>query len=312
MPTTALVSSASATIGAGTRLFVETDGFGAGCTSHQPCGSIQTAVDVASAGDTIRIGRGEFYENVFVETSGLTFRGAGDDKTTIVSAGGRDGAVGNAGNPLDAIFEVRAPDLTITGLRLVHPSGDAVKRDAAVFAWPGSDGLLVERNHIERLRDSRTDEPTTPGSRGVFILLSPTSEVSRNNFEGNYQDHVHLPTGGVLVERNEMTGAFRAGISVMDPDQFPDFPAFDNVIQHNRISDSLDDGIHIQGDRNTIRRNHVFDNGGFGIYLCGDHLDCYPPGANAVSEGNIVGRNTLRNNTQGEVGDFGVGNIVNQ
>lgn len=289
---------------------VETGGDGTTCSADDPCGTIQGAVDVASPGDTIRIGSGTYSENVLVETAGLTFDGGSRHRTKIVSAGGRDGAVGNAGNPLDAVFEIAAPQVTITNLTLSHPPGKATKRDAAVFAWSGSDSLSVHRNIIKRQRDAQTDEPTVPGSRGVFILLSPDSVVSRNLFIGGYQDHVHLPTGGTLVERNVMIGASRAGLSVMDPDVFPDFPSFDNVIQYNVMLNNLDDGIHTQGDSNIIRHNSVIGNGGYGVYLCGDDNDCYPPGANAVSEGNTVGPNLFRRNAQGEVGDFGVGNTV--
>ncbi len=295
---------------ASTTLHVAEDGQGTSCTRANPCGSIQHAVDIASPGNTIRIGRGQFAENILVETANLTFRGVSRSQSTIISAGGRAGATGNAGNPLDAVFEISAPNVTISHLTLVHPDGQATKRDAAVFAWAGSDGLVVQHSHIERQRDARTDEPTVPGSRGVFILLSPGSVVSHNTFAGNYQDHVHLPTGGSLVEHNAMTGASRAGVSVMDPDFIPNFPSFDNVIQHNTISDSLDDGIHIQGDTNTIRHNNVFDNGGYGVYLCGNDNDCYPPGANAVSEGNTVVLNLFSGNAQGEIGDFGVGNTT--
>ncbi len=301
--------ASAASSGEATR-HVEVGGQGTSCTQHEPCGSIQRAVDVASAGETIWIGFGTYTENVLVETAGLTFDGRSRHRTTIVSEGGRDGAVGNAGNPLDAVFEIAAPEVTITNLTLTHPPGQAAKRDAAVFAWPGSDGLVVHRNVIKRQRDTQIDEPTVPGSRGVFILLSPGSVVSFNEFLGGYQDHVHLPTGGTLVEKNVMTGASRAGVSVMDPDVFADFPSFDNVIQFNLIQDSLDDGIHIQGDSNIVHRNRLIGNGGYGVYLCGDDNDCYPPGANAVSEGNTVDQNWFTGNTLGEVADFGIGNTV--
>lgn len=293
-----------------TILYVEKDASGSECSEDDPCGLIQDAVNMASPGDTILIGRGQFVENILVETADLTFSGTHKNQSVIVAAGGRPGAVGNAGNPLDAIFEVKAPGVTITNLTLIHPPGLATKRDAAVFAWSGSDGLVVKNNTIKRLRDARIDEPTVPGSRGVFILLSPDSEVSKNLFVGNYQDHVHLPTGGTLVEYNVMIGASRAGLSVMAPDIFPDFPSFNNVIQHNIIMRSLDDGIHIQGDANTIRNNRIINNGGYGIYLCGDDNDCYPPGANAVSEGNIVSGNIIKRNALGALGDFGIDNVT--
>ncbi len=293
-------------------LYVRHGATGTSCSKRDPCGSVQTAVDRAKEGDTVRIGKGTFHENVFVETAGITLRGVSRKRTRLISAGGRDGAVGNAGNPLDAVIEVRAMGVTVRNMSLSHPSGTATKRDAAIFVWVGSDNFTVKNCNIARNRDARTDEPTVPGSRGVFILLSPGSLIEGNHFRGNYQDHVHLPTGGTLVQRNRMRGASRAGVSVMDPDQFPDFPSMDNLIRNNVIRDSLDDGIHIQGDRNTIVGNRVINNGGYGVYLCGEgDDDCYPPGRNAVSEGNEVHGNVLRRNVQGTIGDFGDSNSTN-
>ncbi|MFV2057702.1 MAG: hypothetical protein ACC707_14645 [Thiohalomonadales bacterium] len=42
--------------------------------------------------------------------------------------------------------------------------------------------------------------------RGVFIFAGPGSLVAHNKFKGNYQDHVHLPSSGVTVLDNSITG----------------------------------------------------------------------------------------------------------
>ena len=165
-----LLTASSSSPEAGNSLFVKVNATGATCTQLKPCGSIQDAVDQAESGDTIFIGRGKFEENVLIETPGISLVGARRGRTVVVSAGGREGAVGNAGNPLDAIFEVKAPDVSLRHLSLLHPEGDAVKRDAGVFAWKGSDGLEVRNCVVQRLRNERIDEPTSPGSRGCFCL----------------------------------------------------------------------------------------------------------------------------------------------
>lgn len=292
-------------------LYVQEGATGTLCSRQDPCGEIQRAVDLAESGDTVRIGRGTFVENIWVQTPDIRLIGARRGRSEIISAGGRPGAVGNANNPLDAIIEVNASDLVIRRLTLTHPSGNATKRDAAVFAWPGSDGIEVTQSVIRRLRDQRVDEPTSPGSRGVFILLSRDGLIERNRFSGNYQDHVHLPTGGTRVTKNVMVGAARAGISVMDPDFIANFPADNNVITRNLIMHSIDSAIHIQGDQSTVTNNILRRNGGFGVYLCGPADDgCYPPGANAVSEDNFIADNLTIHNALGPVADFGVGNHV--
>lgn len=292
-------------------LYVQEGMQGSVCSKQNPCGGIQDAVDLASAGDVILIGSGKYRDNIYIQTSNLTLQGRSKNATVIESAGGRDGAVGNAGNPMDAIIEIKAVDITISNLSLVHPLGKATKRDAAIFAWAGSDNLLVNNCVIERKRDLRTDEPTIPGSRGVFILLSNGGRIENNQFRGNYQDHVHLPTGNTVVINNTMQGASRAGLSVMHPDPIPNFPAKYNEIRDNIIMKNLDDGIHIQGDFNTIANNTIINNGGYGIYLCGSTgSDCYPPGANAESEGNIVSGNIINNSGQADIGDFGIMNVI--
>ncbi len=180
-------------------LYVKKHSGGEMCSHSHPCGNIQKAIDLADEGDTIIIDKGRYSENLFIETSGITLVGRNKRKTLITTAGGREGATGNAGNPLDAIIEVRAADVTITNLTITHLRGNAIKREAAIFAWKGSPRLTVTDNIIARKRNMRTDEPTTPGSRGVFIFDGPGGLIEDNIFMGNYQDHVHLPSREVTV-----------------------------------------------------------------------------------------------------------------
>lgn len=297
-------------------LYVEQGGEGITCTVKSPCGVIQEAVNLAVEGDLILIGSGIYIENVFIQTSNITLKGKSKTSTVIQTAGGREGALGNAGNPLDAIIEVRAANVAISDLSIIHPRGHAVKREAAIYAWKGSPGLQVKNCIIDRKRINRTDEPTIPGSRGVFIFAGPGSVVANNKFRGNYQDHVHLPSNNVIVKNNFITGSSRAGISVMDPVSFvgPDtFDSTNNLIIDNIIMDSLDEGIHIQGDLTTINGNIIIRNKGFGIYLCGDEQlggGCYFPGELAVSENNLIENNIIHNNIEGSIGDDGINNII--
>lgn len=306
-------------------LYVEKGSQGTSCLAIDPCGVIQDAVDLALANDTIHIGPGVYKENVFIQTGDISLQGDSKNNTVIEAAGGREGALGNAGNALDAILEIRAANVTITALSLVHPRGKAKIREAAIFAWKGSPGLQVTHCLIERKRNKRTDEPTVPGSRGIFIFggflgfdgPGPHGLIANNEFRGNYQDHVHLPSNGIIVRDNSMIGASRSGISVMDPVSFvgPDnYNSRNNLIKDNVILKSLDDAIHIQGDSTTITGNTIVKNKGYGIYLCGEGIGggCYFPGELAISENNIIKDNILNKNKQGSVADFGQGNIIQQ
>ncbi|MFT5084318.1 MAG: hypothetical protein ACI9Y1_002372 [Lentisphaeria bacterium] len=294
-------------------LFVDPSGNDSPCSYNRPCSSIQSAIDIAGSGDIININAGRYKENLFIQTAGITLQGENKRRVLITSAGGRDGATGNAGNPLDAIIEVRAGDISIFDLTLFHPRGRATKREAAIFSWQESPRLHVRDTIISRRRNKRVDEPTIPGSRGIFIFSGPGSIIEDNIFTGNYQDHIHLPSKEVTVRNNKITGAARAGISVMDPVSFVGPNFFDstkNIIVGNLIMNSIDDGIHIQGDQTIIRNNIIVKNQGYGIYLCGEGLGggCYFPGEEAVSEDNLIKNNLVQNNLAGRLGDFGIGN----
>ena len=140
--------------------------------------------------------------------------------------------------------------------------------------------------------------------------------VESKEFRANYQDHVHVPSKQVTARINIMRGVSRAGVSVLDPVSFVGSNVFDstkNLIEGNVIVNSLVDGIHIQGDLNTIIDNTIVNNTRYGIYLCGEGLGgcCHFPGEEADSESNTVSGKVFKNNRQDDIGDFGIGNIVN-
>ncbi|MDH5650159.1 MAG: hypothetical protein OEY67_10960, partial [Gammaproteobacteria bacterium] len=134
-------------------LHVAQGGVGLACTDVDPCGSVQLAVDQAVEGDVVAIAPGVYRENILVQTAGITLLGESANNTIIQTKGGREGAVGNAGNPLDAIVEVQAANISLINLTLMHPRGNAVKREAAVFAWKGAPGLHIKNCIIERQRN---------------------------------------------------------------------------------------------------------------------------------------------------------------
>src|SRR3954447_14118332 len=51
-----------------------------------PGESIQTAIDQAGSGDTVKIAPGTYQENVQIKTDGITLKGAGSDQTLIEAA----------------------------------------------------------------------------------------------------------------------------------------------------------------------------------------------------------------------------------
>lgn len=293
--------------------YVTADGLGDSCTAHHPCGSIQQAVDLASPGDRIIIGAGLFFENITIPAGkdGLTLRGAGREETVIQSAGGDlVPKEAPAGVPADIILDIFSAGVTVKDLTLRHPEGEPTKRDIGVFVRPPAVHTTLKGLVVERLRTGRNLEPTAPGSRGILVFRATGTLIKDNLLQGNYEDHIHLPTSETRVKDNEIVGATRLGIVVIQESETS--LSEKNFIVDNTVIGSHSDGIQIQGDRNFIYDNELEGNGGYGIHLCGPGSNplCVAPGQGAVAGHNIVKDNGFENNGLGDIVDNGENNII--
>ena len=65
-------------------VYVSSYGSGSECSKIAPCSSIQAAIELASAGDTVNVGKGIYYENITIarNKTGLTIKGEGDEETS--------------------------------------------------------------------------------------------------------------------------------------------------------------------------------------------------------------------------------------
>lgn len=296
-------------------LFVESGSSGSGCTDVDPCGSIQTAVNLASPGDEIYIGVGTFEENVRIlpGKDGIIIKGNGPD-TVIDSAGGVAGVCAPC-NPFveaDVVVDVLSPNVVIRDLSIRH-SGTVMpsKRDLGVFVRPPASN--VEIKNVSFRRDHIGETGFGPGSRGVFVFLATGVEIISNTFRGTYQDAIHIPTSSATVMKNDISGAPRVGIVIIQ--EPAGTPAVDSLVKDNVVDNSGGDGIQIQGDSNVVMKNTVKSSGGAGIKLCGVQIgDCVEPGDTAivaVAENNIVKSNILFGNGEGDaVIDNGIGNKI--
>ena len=294
-------------------LFVRHDGYGNECNAAVPCGSLQAAINRAGPKDRIHVSAGTYTENITIPAGkdGLQIRGDDAEDTLLISAGGDNPPkFAPAGVPVDIIVDIFSANVTIEELTIRHPAGIPTKRDIGIFVRPTAINASIEKNSIERLRTGAVLEPTNPGSRGVFVIRATGTEITKNRFSGNYEDHVHLPTSGSEVVKNKISGALRLGIVVIQ--ETPDTLSRDNVITNNTVRDSGSDGIQIEGDANTVSRNKVTGSGGAGIRLCGPTSQpaCAAPGMSATSGDNIVTDNKLSGNAGGTIVDDGVGNTI--
>ena len=302
--------------------YVTTSGSGNVCSKAAPCGSIQTAVDIANEGDTIKLAAGTYVENVSIGTPatpnskpGLTIKGQGRNKTFVVSAG--TNTQRPAGVAADIIFDVWSRDTVIEKLTVKHPAGDVVARDIGVFVGPPANNTALRKSGIVRQRTGTNLEPTQPGSRGILVFRAKGAEISRNKFVGNYQDHIHMPTSDSDISRNKVKGATRLGIVIIQ--ESPASINTGNTISRNKVSGNGTDGIQIQGDNNIVVRNIVKNNGAVAIKLCGEtdaddtqgDGDCVNPFDRwAHATGNIIIKNKHFGNAVDGIVDNGTNNTT--
>ncbi len=291
-------------------LYVSTSGNGAQCSSAAPCASIQTAVNTALAGDTIHIGKGDFHENITIPAgkAGLTILGKGAKKTVIISAGGDlNPKFAPPGVPVDIIFDVFSPDVTIAKLATIHPDTHATKRDLGVFVRPPANNTTITECKIQRERIGSNLEPFTPASRGILVLRATGTLITKNKLEGNYEDHLHIASSQTTMIKNKIEGATRLGVVIIQ--ETPESDSTGNIISKNKIEKSGLDGIQVQGDNNIITKNKLENNGAAGIRLCGAG-GCVAPGFTAVASGNTVLRNKFEHNVAGGLVDNGTNNAI--
>ena len=289
------------------KLFVDASGSGTACKKNNPCPTIQQAVGIASAGDTIKVEAGTYTENIIIPPGKDNLTISGDNGNTIVvSAGGIPGLQAPPGVDVDIIFDIRSPGVTIKHLNTVHPAIETSKRDLGFFVRPPAVNTTIKQCVIERNRTG-TLEPTAPGSRGILVFRATGTVISKNAFLGNYEDHVHIPASQTEISQNKIRDATRIGIAIIQ-ESATSFST-GNLVSQNNVSNSGTDGIQIQGDDNDVIRNKVSGSGGAGIKLCGAG-DCVAPGTNAVADGNTVIRNKLNNNTGGNIINDGTNNTI--
>jgi nitrous oxidase accessory protein NosD len=297
-----LVSSSLATA---KNLLVSVQGSGSTCSREQPCGSIQVAIDIAEAGDRIKIQSGKYIENITIPIAkeGLVIEGSKRRRTLLVSAGGQEGKELPIGTPADIIVDIFAPNVVLKYLTIRHPEGEVTKHDIGIFVRPPANNVMLRNLRIQRFRTGDVLEPTVPGSRGVVIIRATGAVIKFNRFKGNYEDHLHVPSSRALILRNQLMGATRDGIAIVQEPPLADgsLPqTVGNIIVGNWIMNSGDEGIEVQGDTTLIMHNVIKNNIGHGILLCGEHSDCdFPRGVPAdARENSLYGNHFLNNGEQ--------------
>lgn len=100
----------------------------------------------------------------------LHLRGAGERATRVVSAGGSANKEAPPGVPIDVVFDILAPGVTLEPLSIEHHAGAPTKRDLGVFVRHPAAHTTIQKTTIIHPRIGSDLEPANPGSRGILVL----------------------------------------------------------------------------------------------------------------------------------------------
>jgi parallel beta-helix repeat protein len=143
-----------------------------------------------------------------------------------------------------------------------------------------------------RSHDNGKPVPGVAAGTGILNANSPGALIAHNDVYDNNGNGIAVAgalSRGVIVELNRSRANGRSGIEVVGG-------ASGNTLRHNDVRLNTLDGISlVNGDSNTIARNHSRGNGRDGIR------------ADSASAGNVISRNHMRRNREHDCHDDSVG-----
>ena len=183
------------------------------CAQHCSSTTIQGAVDLAAAGDTVDVGPGTYVENVVVDRP-LTLQGAGSESVLLPAVSNPSCSGGSlCGGAASTLILVEADDVTITGLLLEGDNpglkSGVMVRGADVDARNG-----IITNHLlgvyQRLTVSEVDVRDVY-LRGIYASSGGSFTFTDNrvaNVEGDPSSVAIFNYGGSgLISGNTVTHA---------------------------------------------------------------------------------------------------------
>ena len=203
-------------------------------------GTLQSAIDEASTGDTLQLNAGTYTGSIDVHRS-LTLSGIGGGASIVDGEGSSH------------VILVSAPDVTISGLTIRHSGEVAEDEDSGIFITDKGDRAHIHGNHLQ------------DNLIGVY-LKGPDAAVVRNNIITGSQFHrmndrgngVYLwDTPGSIIKDNVIRYG-RDGIFVNG--------SRDNVFSGNHMSD-LRFAIHYMYAHDSEVSNNISINNHVGFAI---------------------------------------------
>ena len=264
---------------------------------------IQWAVDNASAGDTIIVRDGKYYENLKV-----------DKQLTIKSENGSDNCIIDGGGSGDVItlyadgitiegFTVRNsgsswPTLLYAGIKVFSNTNkiayNSITNNCNGILSYSSNNIIANNNitnnrhgiHLDSSSNNIIANNNIANSVGIYLLHSGNNTIA-NNTVSNNMDGIYLyhSSNNIIANNNianNSVGIFSSRSS-------------NNTIANNNITNNRH-GIHLDSSSNNIiANNNISSNNENGIFLWSSRIFPFPDS----SSNNIIANNNITNNSVG-------------
>jgi nitrous oxidase accessory protein NosD len=208
--------------------------------------SITDAIGNASAGDTILVRSGTYFENPIIDKP-LTLQGENSANTIVVGTGDSVGA---------SVFTVTADNVKISGFTITSVNYSA----SAGYAY----GVMIEGNNC-----IITGNNIVNTRSGIFCSVQSSTLITQNKITGNHAELLNAHNDGIefyggfnnTISENNITNNTGSAIAILGYS--------DNITGNNLSQNTI--GIGLSTTYSVIFRNNITENSNSGIYLTGSN-----------------------------------------
>jgi parallel beta-helix repeat protein len=236
--------------------------------------TISAAVNQASAGDTVFVKSGIYYENVQLDKP-LTLEGQNSTNTIIIGSGGPSPA---------AVLVLAVDNVKVSGFTIESLNYSTTKM-YAYGIWVEGNSCTITGNIVENTytgifcstQSSTTITQNTVESNfknGICFYGGSQNNVSENNIIGNAVSGIEMAGYSDVISKNSILGNYRGvGLGTSY-----------SVLFGNNIQSNSESGVFLAGSKNIISENNFVSNK-YGVFVT---LQLTAPLGNRLYSNNFV------------------------